>query len=240
MKNTLKFGFAAFATLALSSALTSSSAQQRLIFDGTYALSGTNPDGSRYTGTLNVVPYGDGYRMTQSFSDATYRGIGNDVGDYLAGAYLYSNGIPSVTLYRVSAANTLSGYWQDYNNTKEGTEEATLASRSFAFVPSAPVANTWDYSGTYGIRGSNPDGSAYTGTMILSTYGDGYRASFASGGTTWRGIANYIGSNLAIAWNAGDVSSVTIYTGNPRTGDLRGFWQDYNSLKEGSETATWR
>jgi hypothetical protein len=239
MKNIVKFGLAGIAALALSSALTNSTAQGRLVFDGTYSLTGKNPDGSSYTGTLNVVPYGDGYRMSQVFSDVTYRGIGNDVGDYLAGAYI-SGGKPSVTLYRVSAANTLSGYWQDYDNTKEGTEEAVLASRSFSFIPTAPVANTWDYSGTYGIKGTNPDGSAYSGTMILSSYGDGYRAAFASGGATWRGIANYIGSNLAVAWLAGDIPSVSIFTGNPRTGDLKGYWQDYNSLKEGSEIATWR
>ncbi|MFN3267273.1 MAG: hypothetical protein ACK41E_10610, partial [Deinococcales bacterium] len=218
----------------------SSSAQGRLVFDGTYALSGTNPDGSKYNGTLTITPYGDGYRLTQVVGSDTYRGIANDIGDYLAGAYVYNNGVPSVSLYRVSAANTLSGYWQDYNNQKEGTEEAVLASRSFAFVPSAPVANTWDYAGTYGIRGTDPDGDTYTGTMILSSYGDGYRASFSSGGNTWRGIANYIGNNLAIAWNSGGVASVNIYTGNPRTGDLSGFWQDYNSQKEGTETATLR
>ena len=239
MKNVLKFGLAGIAALALSSSLTNSSAQGRLVFDGTYAVSGKNPDGSAYTGTMTVVPYGDGYRLTQVYGSTVYRGIGNDIGDYLAGAYL-SEGEPTVTLYRVSAANTLSGYWQDYSNTKEGTEEATLASRSFSFVPSAPVANTWDYSGTYGIKGTNPDGSAYSGTMILSSYGDGYRAAFASGGTTWRGIANYIGSNLAIAWLASDIPSVTIFTGNPRTGDLTGYWQDYNSTKEGTETATYR
>ena len=239
MKNMLKFGLVGIAALALSSSLTNSTAQGRLVFDGTYAVSGKNPDGSAYAGTMTVVPYGDGYRMTQVYGSTTYRGIGNDVGDYLAGAYL-SEGQPSVSLYRVSAANTLSGYWQDYNSTKEGTEEATRASRSFSFVPSAPVANTWDYSGSYAIKGTNPDGSAYTGSMILTTYGDGYRASFASGGVALRGIANYIGNNLAIAWLNGNIPSVTIFTGNPRTGDLSGYWQDYNSLKEGTETATWR
>jgi hypothetical protein len=240
MKKTLQFAFAGFAALALSSTLTNSSAQQRLIFDGTYALSGTNPDGSKYTGTLSVVPHGDGYQLTQTIGSDTFRGAGNDIGDYFAGAYVYGNGVPSVTLYRVSAANTLSGYWQDYDNTKEGTEEAVLASRSFAFVPSAPVANTWDYSGTYGIRGTNPDGTTYSGAMVLSSYGDGYRASFASGGSTWRGIANYIGNNLAIAWATGNDPMVSIFTGNPRTGDMAGYWKSYSALKEGQETATLR
>ena len=128
----------------------------------------------------------------------------------------------------------------DYNDTTEGTETLTLASRAFAFVPTAPIENTWNYSGTYGIKGTNPDGSSYTAAMILSTYGDGYRASYASGGQTWSGIANYIGSNLAIAWSDGDEAQVSIFQGNPRTGDLKGYWQNYSGLKEGQEIATLR
>ncbi len=239
MKNLLKFGLASLAALTLSSILTNSTAQGRLVFDGTYAVSGVDPSGNAYSGTMSIAPYGTGYRLTQTYPSVIYRAIGNDVGDYLAAAFLI-DGQPSVTLYRVTAANTLSGYWQDYSNPKEGTEEATLASRAFSFVPSAPVQNSWDYSGNYAIRGTNPDGSTYTGSMELLPYGDGYRASFAGGGTNLRGIASYIGNNLAIAWLVGDASSVTIFTGDPRTGDLQGFWQDYNSLTEGSEIATWR
>lgn len=240
MNTMLKFGLSAVAAVALSSLLSNSTAQGRLIFDGTYAVSGTDPTGAAYNGTMTVVPFGDGYRLTQFYSGVTYRGVGNDIGDYLAGAYLYDNGVPSVSLYRVTAANTLSGYWQDFDSSKEGTETATLASRAFAFVPSNPVNNTWNYTGSYAIRGTNPDSSAYSGSMILTSYGDGYRASFASGGSSWRGIANYIGNNLAIAWNNGGVPQVTIYTGNPRSGDLTGFWMDYNTLKEGTEAATLR
>jgi hypothetical protein len=42
----------------------------------------------------------------------------------LAAAFLYDT-VPGITLYRVTAGNTLSGYWQDFDNDKEGTETAT-------------------------------------------------------------------------------------------------------------------
>ncbi len=237
MKNILKFGLVGIAAFAFSSSLTTSTAQSRLMFDGEYRVTGLNPDGSDYGGAMTIARYGDGYRITQAFGSDTYLGIGNDMGDYLAGAFIY-NGKPVVSLYRVIDANTLSGFWQEFDSTKEGQEKAVLNNATFSLIPAAPVATTWNYSGTYGIKGTAPSGAAYTGTMALTNYGDGYRASYVSGTTTWRGIASYIGKYLAISWQAGNNVQVSIFEGNPRTGDLKGYWQDYNSLKEGAETAT--
>ncbi len=239
MNKVVKFGLSALAALALSSTLSNSTAQGRLVFEGNYAVKGNNPDGSPYSGTMNIALFGDGYKITQNFSGSIYRAIASNVGDYLAAASVNS-GVPQVTLYRVSAPNTLSGYWQDYDNNQEGAEDAILGGRFFSFVPSAPVANTWNYAGTYSVRGNAPDGTTYTGAMQLSVYGSGYRASFSSGGQVWRGIGSYIGNYFAIAWNAGGVASVTIYEGNPRNGEFNGVWQDYNNSKEGYEYATLR
>lgn len=240
MKKFIKFGLAGIAALALSSTLSNSVAQGRLVFDGTYGVTGKNPDGTPYNGTMTIVPYGDGYRLTQNFDNDTYKGIGNDVADYLAGSYIISSQ-PVVTIYRVTAANVMTGFWQNFENTAEGSEEATLTgSRTFASVSTTRTPAAWNYAGTYGIRGTNPDNSTYTGTMVLSNHGDGYHASLSSGGSVWRGVANYIGNYLAISWQAGSKPQVSIFSGNPRSGDLKGFWQDYDSLKEGSEIATLR
>ncbi len=234
MKNVLKFGLAGIAALVLSSTLTNSTAQGRLIFDGVYNIAGTYPDGSTYTGTMTAVPYGDGYRLKQIYPSVTYNGVGNDIGDYFAGSYLV-DGRPSISIYQVTAANTLTGFWQDYDQAKEGTETLTLTARAFSFVPSAPVSNTWNYAGTYGIRG---DG--YTATMVLSSFGDGYRATYVSGGNTWRGIASYIGKYLAISWNSAGAPGITLFEGNPASGDMSGFDMDYNTPKESLEVATRR
>jgi hypothetical protein len=240
MNTLFKFGTAALAALALSSALTNSTAQGVLTYAGSYTVRGTNPDGSAYTGSMTMTEFGNGYRVTQNLDGTIFRGIASPVGDYLAVSFLLDGGRPGVNIYAVTAANTLSGYWQDYDNPKEGTETAVLGARGFAFVPSAPASNTWDYSGNYSIKGTDQNNVAYTANMRLSSYGDGYRAVYTSGASTYRGIATYIGQYLAIAWNFDGVSSVNIFEGNPRTGDMSGFWQDYNSPKEGLEIATWR
>ncbi len=238
MKNVLKFGLAGIAAFALSSTLTNSAAQQRLEFAGTYNVKGNDTAGTAYTGTMTIAPYGDGYRVAQKFGDEAYRGIATDIGDNL-GVSLLSGGKPQVVIYRVTSGNTMTGFWQDYDNTKEGTEEATVSgATAFSGISKVLAAATWNYSGTYGINGKNPDGSAYTGTMVVSDYGAGYRVRFTSGGTTWRGIATYIGSNLSIAYQAGGIPQVSIFVGNPTTGDLKGYYQDYDNTKEGAETAT--
>lgn len=238
MKNIFKFGLAGIAAVVLSSTLTNSAAQERLQFAGTYNIKGKGTDGTAYTGTMTIAPYGDGYRLAQRFGDETYRGIATDIGDNL-GVALLSGGKPQVTIYRVTSGNTMTGFWQDYDNQKEGTEEATVSgATAFSGASKVLAAATWNYSGTYGINGKNPDGSAYTGTMVVSDYGAGYRVRFTSGGTTWRGIATYIGSYLSIAWQAGGIPQVSVFAGNPTTGELKGYYQDYDSLKEGTETAT--
>lgn len=236
----LKIGLVGLAALALSSSLTQSVAQGRFDFSGTYAVEGKNPDTSAYKGMMSIVPYGDGYRIKQTYGADSFEGIGNDFADYLAASFVVADQ-PQVLIYQITAANTLTGYWQDYKNKTEGSETAMHSNaRAFGRIPVAAVDNTWDYKGNYRITGTNTDGSSYTGSMILSAYGDGYRASFSSGGTVWRGIGSYIGNYLALAWNFNGVASVTIYAGDPNTGTLSGYWQNYDEPKEGTETATRR
>ena len=240
MKNVLKFGLASLAALALSSTLTNSAAQGRLVFDGTYSVSGKGPTGELYQGTMTIAPQGDGYSMVQEYGSDVWRGVGNDIKDYLAGAYMVS-GIPSVSIYRVTGANTMTGFWQNFDNNVEGSEEATLSgSRTFSGVSSAPSTQSWNFKGTYGVRGSNPDGTTYDGTMQLENFGNGYHAQFTSRGQVWRGIGTYLDDFVAIAWQAGNTPMVSIFSGNPSTGSLQGFWLDFKSNKEGKEVATRR
>lgn len=235
-----KFAFGGLVALALSAGLTQSVAQSRFDFTGTYAIEGKNPDTSPYKGTMSITPFGDGYRVKQTYGTDSFNGIGSDVGDYFATAFVVADN-PQVTIYQITAPNTLSGYWQDYTNKVEGAETAIHSNaKAFGRISAAPANNAWDYKGNYRINGTNPDGSTYTGSMILSTHGDGYRASFSSGGVLWRGVGSYISNYLALAWNFNGQPSVTIYEGNPSTGELRGFWQVYDSQKEGTESATRR
>ena len=92
----------------------------------------------------------------------------------------------------------------------------------------------YDFAGTYTVSGTNPDGSAYKQTAVVTDYGDGYRVIFDSGET---GIASDIGATIAIGTQTKGVPSVTILK-IINDSQLEGFWQEYTSVKEGQEVWT--
>lgn len=234
--------FTALVPLALAAGLTQAQAQTRVDFSGTYSITGKFPDGSTYGGQMSVAPYGDGYRVTQTFNDGTVlTGIGNDVGNNLAVAYQWIGDVPSISIYTITQPRTMEGFWQDYDSTKEGGEIALMMSGTpFSVRTSGINTARTDYSGAYTVNGTNPDGSRYAGTMVVSRYGDGYRVTATFGdGSVWRGIATDIGGNFAVAYQTSTGPSVQIYQVD-RSGALNGYWQHFNEPREGQEIAVRR
>jgi hypothetical protein len=90
--------------------------------EGTYAIAGTNPDGSAYAGALTVAPHGDAYHLAWDAGSA-YDGIGLVDGDAMASSY----GPPEcgVAAYRIGAGGALVGTWTDFGLDGVGTETAT-------------------------------------------------------------------------------------------------------------------
>ena len=113
------------AVVALAALLTTLTlhvtAQSRYDFAGSYTVSGTNPDGSTYKQNVIVTDYGDGYRVNYDDGET---GVANDLGTTIA-VGSQNKGIPTVTILKIVNSKQLSGYWQDYNNTKEGQETWT-------------------------------------------------------------------------------------------------------------------
>ncbi len=92
----------------------------------------------------------------------------------------------------------------------------------------------YDFAGTYNVTGINPDGSKFSDVVMVTEYGDGYRVDYGEGET---GIANDLGTSIAIASQNKGIPTVTllkIINGS----QLDGYWQSYNSTKEGTETWT--
>lgn len=118
MKNVTKIATATLAALALSLVLSHVGAQARYDFAGTYAVSGVNPDGSKYQSNVVVTDYGDGYRAAYDDGET---GIASDVGDTIAIASQFK-GIPRVSVLKIVNSRQVSGYWQDYNDKTEGKE----------------------------------------------------------------------------------------------------------------------
>ena len=234
----MKLLLAGLTALVLSAVLSSGAAQSRFDFSGGYTVSGVNPDGSRYAGAMDITAFGDGYRVTQTYADGTvYRGIGTDVGGPVLAVSFLSDGLPSVAIYQINSSTSLEGYWQNYGSIKEGQETAMLGRGSLSTGRIIGSAR-YDYSGSYNIDGTESDGSKYAGRMTVSAFGDGYRVEFVSGRNIWRGIANDIGRYLAISYQAGSIPTISIFERTDNGSGLRGYWQDYDNSKEGTEIAT--
>jgi hypothetical protein len=92
----------------------------------------------------------------------------------------------------------------------------------------------YDFAGTYTVAGTNPDGSAYNQLAVVTDYGDGYRVNYEDGVT---GIASDIGDTIAIASQDKGIPAVTVLK-IINDSQLKGYWQDYSSNKEGQEIWT--
>lgn len=234
--------YTALVSVAIAAGLTQGQAQTRVNFSGTYSIKGTNPDGTVYNGTMAIAEFGDGYRVTQTFSDGTvYRGIGNDMGNYLTVAYQWGN-VPSISIYKITQSNALEGFWQDYDNDKEGSETAVVTVGPTFFGSTAGITGSrYDYTGVYTVNGTNPDNTTYTGSMAVSAFGDGYRVTQTfTDGSVWRGIASYIEDYLAVSYQTNNGPLVTIYQRDRNGSSLNGYWQLYTNPREGKETAVKR
>jgi hypothetical protein len=86
-----------------------------------YEASGTNPDGSKYTGTANVTIISDTtYTIVWKIAGATYEGFGMRLNDSLAATYTI-DGDPGLIVYKVDG-NGLTGAWAIRGHNGVGTE----------------------------------------------------------------------------------------------------------------------
>ncbi|MEI6159730.1 MAG: hypothetical protein WCP77_07850 [Roseococcus sp.] len=118
---------------------------------------------------------------------------------------------------------------------KRGFLAAGLA-LSLAFAAPASAQR----SGTYDITGSNPDGSAYTGTLVLEQIGLlSFRLQWTIGPDVIDGVGMVSGLSFATAFSLGGGSSPSmgIYELRPN-GQLVGQWTTIGAFAAGQETAT--
>jgi hypothetical protein len=83
--------------------------------------SGSNPDGSKYTGTADVKVISDTtYTIVWKIGDATYQGFGMRLNDSLAATYTI-DGEPGLIIYKVNG-DGLTGAWAIRGHDGVGTE----------------------------------------------------------------------------------------------------------------------
>lgn len=195
---------------------------------GLYNVEGTNPDGTTYTGTMDISGQGSVADVYWIFGGgAEVAGTAIWVQDSLIVAYPAENCILSI--YLVSEdGNALEGYWVAPDTYEILTETATVTE--------------WDEASgvlSFDIAGSNPDGSTYTGAMALtrSAGADVYSVAQVSGETTFLGSGIESGEFFAVSYGVDSGCGIAQYLVDGNT--LSGTWGDLSvSDQYGYETAT--
>jgi len=188
---------------------------------GSYAVVGTNPNGSPYKGNLEVIQHGDVYQFRWTAGGQS-DGVGVINGNVVAVAF--ANGPDGtgcgVVDYVIAPDGTLEGRWGYWGRDESGTETGKRTSGS-------------GLVGAYTANGSNPDGKPYKGTMSVAATGNGYKFTWSNGA---EGFGVKQGNNVAVGIGGARCGFVS-YQIKP-DGTLDGIWGGYGTSSTGTEKAT--
>ncbi len=105
-------------------------------------------------------------------------------------------------------------------------------------VASPAFADPEVRAGDYNAKGTNFDGSAYSGTAHISITSNSTCAiTWKTGGSTSEGICMRDADSLAAAYRLGDAVGLVIYKIND-DGSLDGYWTIAGKSGAGTETLT--
>lgn len=101
-----------------------SASAETLTLSDTYKATGTNPDGSPYTGTVSIKILSDTtFAIKWTIDGTVYEGFGMRRNDALAATYTIE-GEPGLVVYKVDG-NGLDGLWSIRGHSGSGTEHLT-------------------------------------------------------------------------------------------------------------------
>src|ERR1051326_482079 len=127
---------------------------------GKYNVTGGNPNGSNYRGTLEVIAHGDVYQFRWN-AGTQYDGVGVQNGKVIAVAF--ANGSDGkgcgVVDYDIANDGSLSGKWGYWGVNDAGTESATRSSGT-------------GLNGEYDATGKNPNGKQYQAHLTVEPAGN--------------------------------------------------------------------
>jgi len=188
---------------------------------GKYSITGSNPNGGNYKGTLEVIAHGDVYQFRWN-AGTQYDGVGVQNGNIVAVAYTTgSNGQGcGVVDYDIKDDGALDGKWGYWGTNEAGTESAARTSGS-------------SLEGEYDATGKNPDGKQYKAKLTVEPAGNLYHFVW-SNNTDGVGIKR--GDNVAVGIGGTRCGFVTYQVQSD--GSLDGIWGGGGSDKTGTERAT--
>jgi Zn-dependent protease with chaperone function len=205
---------------------------------GTYTLTGTDPQGSAYTGTLIIRKLPTHYRVVWN-SYSSYQGVGVVQDDILV-VGLGNSRHCGVAAYQQAPDGTLTGVVGN-------STQRYLTSETALPVEKMPGNNL---VGTYVITGVNQMGVTYTGTQVIEQQGEQSYTMLATVGetSTFEGVGILYGDIFAVGWwsNADILAlfmrdepdcGVAAYGIQP-DGSLKRVWRFNEHVRVGTEQAT--
>jgi hypothetical protein len=188
--------------------------------EGAYTVSGTNPDGSTYEGTLDVAASGDAY--TWSWNNAEYKGVGLKQDDVVSvgwgGDECY------VVSYVIGDDGVLTGKWTDMSISGVGSDIATPTENKAAGL-----------EGLYNAAGKNPDGSEYGCSLQVTKKGEVYEWYWFSCGE-YTGVGIQDGNVVSVAYGSENCSAISYHIED--NGTLKGTWAYVGQSDLGTEVDT--
>jgi hypothetical protein len=206
------------------SSSSSSSSSTNADLAGTYTVNGTGVDGKSYQGEVVVTKRDEVYQMSWTIGSESYDGVAVQSGNTVAVAYTTGeNGKGcGAVIYKINSDNSLTGKWGEWGVNSAGTEKAT------------PIGELSGSTGTFDASGTNPNGSAYKGKLIVSKGGnDTYQFAWDVG-SKFVGTGVKMGDYLAAGSGAKQCGFV-IYEVKGNT--LEGKWGIPGSNQLGTEKA---
>ena len=191
---------------------------------GEYSVTGSNPNGTSYSGNLSITKRDEVYQFSWTSGDREYDGVGVRADDTVAVAF--TEGADGkgcgVVLYKVGSDGALdgrSGYWGV--NSSE-SERAVRTSGS-------------GLPGTYDVTGKNPGGGEYKGKLAVNKQGTGYSFQWDIGGSAFNGFGIQNGDKVAVGFGGTQCGFVSYEI--TRAGTLEGKWGGQGSTVVGTEVA---
>jgi hypothetical protein len=114
----------AFVATLLVPAFGTALAADSMTLASRYDVAGTNPDGSKYSGTASVSVISDTtFKIKWDIAGATYEGFGMRLNDTLSATYTI-DGEPGLVMYKVDGSG-INGLWAIRGHNGSGTERLT-------------------------------------------------------------------------------------------------------------------
>ena len=159
-------------------------AQKRPSLAGVYRSTGTNPDGTSYTGMTAITPAGDQLKFKWWVGGKVYEGLGRWAGRMLV-VELSDN---QRVVYTFPGGEKIEGEWADGT----ATDKLERAARAAARPMPAP-------QGTYNVAGKDR-GDSYVGSLTIAKAGSNFLFTWKVGGKTFRGTGVRDGNLITVDW----------------------------------------